>query len=124
MAIRCPVEFTSLGCWWGNALIEKCQAEIDIMGEIEELMRANGIRRTKKALRTLVPIGLEAGIAVLGLEELISPMQSIIANAAVGLSAQFFCTEKETQVAEDKAYLFYARQNGMIMPSRRAVKLI
>ena len=28
-----PVEFTSLGRWWGNDSIHKCQAEIDIMGE-------------------------------------------------------------------------------------------
>lgn len=30
---NCPVEFKSLGRWWGNDPIEKCQAEIDIMGE-------------------------------------------------------------------------------------------
>ena len=29
---KCPVEFTSLGRWWGNDPVEKCQAEIDIMG--------------------------------------------------------------------------------------------
>ena len=29
----CPVEFSSLGRWWGNDPIEKRQAEIDIMGE-------------------------------------------------------------------------------------------
>ena len=28
-----PVEFSSLGRWWGNDPIRKCQAEIDIMGE-------------------------------------------------------------------------------------------
>ena len=28
-----PVEFTSLGRWWGNDPIEKAQAEIDILGE-------------------------------------------------------------------------------------------
>ncbi len=28
-----PVEFSSLGRWWGNDPIHKCQAEIDIMGE-------------------------------------------------------------------------------------------
>ena len=28
-----PVEFTSLGRWWGNDPIEKSQAEIDILGE-------------------------------------------------------------------------------------------
>ena len=28
-----PVEFTSLGQWWGNDPLHKCQAEIDIMGE-------------------------------------------------------------------------------------------
>lgn len=33
LAGNCPVEFTSLGRWWGNDPIEKCQAEIDIMGE-------------------------------------------------------------------------------------------
>lgn len=33
LAVKCPVEFTSLGRWWGNDPIEKCQAEIDIMGE-------------------------------------------------------------------------------------------
>ena len=30
---NCPVEFTSLGRWWGNDPEEKTQAEIDIMGE-------------------------------------------------------------------------------------------
>ena len=30
---KCPVEFTSLGRWWSNDPIEKCQTEIDIMGE-------------------------------------------------------------------------------------------
>lgn len=30
---NCPVEFTSLGRWWGNDPKEKTQAEIDIMGE-------------------------------------------------------------------------------------------
>ena len=29
----CPVEFSSLGRWWGNDPKEKSQAEIDIMGE-------------------------------------------------------------------------------------------
>ena len=31
-----PVEFTSLGRWWGNDPIHKCQAEIDIMGEQDQ----------------------------------------------------------------------------------------
>ncbi|MBE7040666.1 MAG: ATP-binding protein [Ruminococcaceae bacterium] len=30
---NCPVEFSSLGRWWGNDPEEKCQTEIDIMGE-------------------------------------------------------------------------------------------
>lgn len=30
---KCPVEFKSLGRWWGNDPIEKSQTEIDIMGE-------------------------------------------------------------------------------------------
>lgn len=30
---RCPVEFNSLGRWWGNDPVEKKQTEIDIMGE-------------------------------------------------------------------------------------------
>lgn len=29
----CPIEFVSLGRWWGNDPKLKCQAEIDIMGE-------------------------------------------------------------------------------------------
>lgn len=33
LAGRSPVEFTSLGRWWGNDPTLKCQAEIDIMGE-------------------------------------------------------------------------------------------
>ena len=100
--------------------IQILQLEIESdLKEIDELMSESGMRRTKKALRTLVPVGLEAGIAMLGLEEIMSPIQTIIANAAVGLGAQLFCTEKELQLAEDKAYLFYARQNEMIMPYKR-----
>ena len=30
---KTPIEFTSLGRWWGNDPIHRCQAEIDIMGE-------------------------------------------------------------------------------------------
>jgi len=30
---KSPVQFSSLGRWWGNDPIEKCQAEIDIVGE-------------------------------------------------------------------------------------------
>ena len=30
---KCPVEFTSLGRWWGNDPIEKSRTEIDVMGE-------------------------------------------------------------------------------------------
>ena len=30
---NCPVEFNSLGRWWGNDPEEKAQVEIDIMGE-------------------------------------------------------------------------------------------
>ena len=33
IAGKCPVGFKSLGRWWGNDSIEKCQTEIDIMGE-------------------------------------------------------------------------------------------
>ena len=29
---KSPVEFKSLGRWWGNDPVNKCQAEIDIMG--------------------------------------------------------------------------------------------
>ena len=30
---KCPVEFSSLGSWWGTDPSAKCQVEIDIMGE-------------------------------------------------------------------------------------------
>ena len=33
---NCPVEFTSLGRWWGNDPKSKSQTEIDIMGEADE----------------------------------------------------------------------------------------
>ena len=33
LAGNMPIEFTSLGRWWGNDPIQKSQAEIDIMGE-------------------------------------------------------------------------------------------
>ena len=33
LAGKSPVEFTSLGRWWGNDPVHKCQVEIDIMGE-------------------------------------------------------------------------------------------
>ena len=31
-----PVEFASLGRWWGNDPRQRCQAEIDIMGEQDD----------------------------------------------------------------------------------------
>jgi len=33
LAGKCPVEFSSLGRWWGNDPVEKSQAEIDILAE-------------------------------------------------------------------------------------------
>lgn len=33
LAGKCPVEFSSLGRWWGNDPVEKNQAEIDILAE-------------------------------------------------------------------------------------------
>ena len=33
LAGRCPVQFSSLGRWWGNDPTEKCQAEIDILAQ-------------------------------------------------------------------------------------------
>lgn len=30
---KSPIEFISLGRWWGNDPVNRCQAEIDIMGE-------------------------------------------------------------------------------------------
>ncbi len=33
LAGKCPVEFSSLGRWWGSDPTEKCQAEIDILAE-------------------------------------------------------------------------------------------
>lgn len=93
------------------------QLEIESdLKEIDKLMSESGMRKTKRALRTLVPIGVEAGIAMLGLEGIMSPKQTIIANAIFDLlGVKLFCTKKESQLDEDKAYLFYARQNGMIM---------
>lgn len=99
--------------------IQMLQSEIESdLQEIADLMSANRMKKTKKALKIIVPVGLEAGISMLGLEGIMSPMQTIMANAAVGLFAQFFCTEEELQVTEDKAYLFYASRNGIIMSSR------
>ena len=34
---KSPVEFTSLGRWWGNDPIEKAQAEVDILGEQDKM---------------------------------------------------------------------------------------
>ena len=34
---KSPVEFTSLGRWWGNDPIEKAQTEIDILGEQDKM---------------------------------------------------------------------------------------
>lgn len=33
---QCPVEFTSLGRWWGNNPMTRSQTEIDIMGELDK----------------------------------------------------------------------------------------
>lgn len=35
---KSPVEFSSLGRWWGNNPVNKCQAEIDIMGAQDKNM--------------------------------------------------------------------------------------
>ena len=36
LQVRLSIEFTELGCWWGNDPVAKKQAEIDIMGVQEK----------------------------------------------------------------------------------------
>lgn len=36
LAGNSPIEFVSLGRWWGNDSVNKCQTEIDIMGEQDD----------------------------------------------------------------------------------------
>lgn len=55
IAGECPVEFTSLGRWWGNDPIEKSQAEIDIIGEQD---KANALFCECKWTNEKVDIGV------------------------------------------------------------------
>lgn len=82
--------------------------------EIDEVMNSNGIRKAKKALKILVPLGMELGGSILESRGIISAMEAKMANVAANLGVHFFCTEKEPQIDENKAYLFYGRKNGIM----------
>lgn len=84
------------------------------LNEIDNLMSERGMKKTKKALRTLIPMGVETCTAILKSKGKMSSMQAIVANQMVKFGMKLFSTEQELKLDEEKAYLFYARENGLV----------
>lgn len=93
------------------------QMDYDLQ-EIEELMSSSGIRRTKKTMRTLIPIGVATGIGLLAESAGIPAMGSALLGDIAGATASLFCANDDLQIEDKSAYLFYARENGFISTSR------
>ena len=82
--------------------------------EIEELMSSRGIRRTKKTMRALIPIGVATGIGLLAERTGIPAWGSALLGDIAGATASLFCVNDDLQIEDKSAYLFYARENGFI----------
>lgn len=93
------------------------QMDDDLQG-IEELMSSSGIRRMKKTMRTLIPIGVEAGIGLLAEKAGIPAMGSSLLGNMAGATASLFFANDDLQIEDKSAYLFYARENGIISTTR------
>lgn len=93
------------------------QSEIENdLEEIDELMQEKKIRKTRNAVRALIPIGIDATISWLGVKGIISPQTVVKTNFAVDFAARLFCEKKEGQLDKEKAYMFYACQKNIIVP--------
>lgn len=90
----------------------------DDLQEIEELMSLKGIRRAKKTMRTLIPIGIATGVGFWAENTGMSPIGSALLGDIVGATASLFLGDDELQIEDKNAYLFYARENGFISAYR------
>lgn len=90
----------------------------DDLKEIEELMSSRGIRRTKKTMRTLIPIGVATGIGLLAESAGIPAIGGALLGDIAGATASLFWANDDLQIEDKNAYLFYARENGFISTSR------
>lgn len=90
----------------------------DDLHEIEELMSSRGIRRTKKTMRALIPIGVATGIGLLAESKGIPAWGSALLGDIAGATASLFCVNDDLQIEDKSAYLFYARENGFISTTR------
>lgn len=66
----------------------------------------------------MLGIGAETAIALWASQGKLAAPQSVLANAGVQVLAHVFDGE-ETEIAEDKAYLFAARNEKLILPFHR-----
>ena len=90
----------------------------DDLKEIEELMSSRGIRRTKKTMRTLIPIGVATGIGLLAESAGIPAIGGALLGDIAGATASLFWANDDLQIEDKNAYLFYARENGFISTTR------
>lgn len=100
----------------------QCEIQEDLE-EIDNLMKSSGMSKSKKAFQICIPIAAEAGISLFEGMGCISSVQSVMSKVALNLFASFFCSTKQRQIDDKKAYLFYARKNGMIVPRSVDVEL-
>lgn len=106
-----------------RTIILRRQIDDDLM-EIEELMNSRGIRRAKKTMRTLIPIGITTGIELLAANGGLSPVESAVLGSIVGVTSSFFCANESSQIKDSNAYLFYERENGFISPTRQRREIL
>ena len=93
----------------------KHETEMDLQ-MIEDLLNQKNISFKRCSLRSLLPIGLTAGIGVVAWKGSISGIQAIGAESLLNVMLALFSskTVSNETLSDSNAYLFYAKKHGMV----------
>lgn len=93
----------------------KQEIEMDLQ-MIEALLNHENIPFKRCSLRSLLPIGLTAGIGILAWKGYMSEIQAIGTESVLNIMMALFASKKVSSesLSDANAYLFYAKKYGMI----------
>lgn len=93
----------------------KREIEMDLQ-VIEDLLNQENIPFKHCSLRSLLPIGLTAGIGIAALNGQITELQAIGAESLLNVIPALYSskTVSNETLSEGNTYLFYAKRYGMI----------
>lgn len=88
----------------------------DNLRDIECLLEEKRIPFNFQSLRSLIPIGVVAGVDFLSWSGHISELQEIITEMAIGMAVGLFkgIDKNQITISKENAYLFYAKKRNLI----------